>query len=86
VFASAVSYGFIWWLLQGGLLLGGLLSALPAWVSLDPLPVLAHAKTDQKNATKDEDGLELLFGQQEASGIDGGKQAIPAVLPLVGAR
>jgi hypothetical protein len=76
VFASAVSYGFIWWLLQGGLLLGSLLSALPAWVNLDPLPVLAHAKTRHKKTAADDDGLEGLFGEQDVTDTGYGKQAV----------
>ena len=76
VFASAVSYGFIWWLLQGGLLLGSLLSSLPAWMSVDPLPVLAHAERWEKKAAKDDDGVERLFSEPDVRGTGYCKRAV----------
>jgi hypothetical protein len=39
--AGGLSIGYVVWLLRGGVLLSSLLSALPAWQMLDPLPVVA---------------------------------------------
>jgi hypothetical protein len=38
-----MSVGYVVWLFRGGLLLGSLLSSLPAWHVIDPLPVLARS-------------------------------------------
>jgi hypothetical protein len=62
VFTSTVSYGYVIWLLRGGLLLSSLLSSLPAWASLDPLPILASGKRDRKRGTEKADSVEILFG------------------------
>ena len=42
VATSAVSVGYILWLLRGGVLLGSVLTALPAWRFVDPFPVLSQ--------------------------------------------
>ena len=38
--STGLSIGYVIWLVRGGLLLGSVLSSLPAWRSIDPLPVL----------------------------------------------
>ena len=47
VTATGVTFGlsvaYVLWLVRSGVLLGSLLSSLPAWRVLDPLPVLARA-------------------------------------------
>jgi hypothetical protein len=63
LFTSTVSYGYVMWLLRGGLLLSSLLSSLPAWASLDPLPILASGKRARKTGTEKTDSVEMLFGQ-----------------------
>ena len=40
VVSTGVSVGYVIWLLRGGTLLASMVSALPAWVSFDPLPIL----------------------------------------------
>lgn len=40
VVSSGLSVGYVIWLLRGGTLLASMVSALPAWVAFDPLPVL----------------------------------------------
>ena len=42
---GAMSVGYVIWLLRGGLLLSSLLSSLPAWHAIDPMPVLARSGT-----------------------------------------
>jgi hypothetical protein len=61
VFTSAVSYGYVMWLLRGGLLLSGLLTSLPAWAGLDPLPVLAQRNSRRKPGAERDDSVEILF-------------------------
>ena len=41
--ASGLSVGYVVWLARGGLLAASLLSSMPAWRLIDPLPVLAYA-------------------------------------------
>ncbi|MFK7822268.1 MAG: tandem-95 repeat protein, partial [Planctomycetaceae bacterium] len=40
VVSTTVSVGYVMWLLRGGTLVASMASALPAWVSFDPLPIL----------------------------------------------
>ncbi|HET7609408.1 MAG TPA: tandem-95 repeat protein, partial [Gammaproteobacteria bacterium] len=44
----AVGAGVIAWLLRGGALVASLLSALPAWASFDPVPILARRHDDER--------------------------------------
>ena len=45
------------WLVRGGVLLSSLLSSLPAWRALDPLPVLAKGG---RREDEEDDSLESL--------------------------
>jgi hypothetical protein len=57
----------IWiWLLRGGLLLSSLLSSLPAWHAMDPMPVLARSNNSEEDGA-DDDPLENLFGRARAA-------------------
>ena len=38
--STGVSIGYIVWLIRSGAIIGSVLSALPAWRAIDPLPVL----------------------------------------------
>ncbi len=40
---SGLSIGYVVWLIRGGVLVSSMLSALPAWQMIDPLPVVAAA-------------------------------------------
>ena len=37
---TTASVGFVVWMLRGGFLIASLLSSLPAWTFVDPLPIL----------------------------------------------
>ncbi len=72
VLSSSVSVGYVLWLARGGALAASLLSALPAWSTIDPLPVLSQMKRREggpnaAGATDDEDDetdpIEKLFGK-----------------------
>jgi hypothetical protein len=52
---GTISIGYVTWLLPGGALLRGMLSYMPAWRSLDPLPVLEHWKKNQKSCGRHSD-------------------------------
>jgi hypothetical protein len=63
---GAMSVGYVIWLLRGGLLLSSLLSSLPAWHAIDPMPVLARAGNSEDDGEED-DPLETLFGKAKAA-------------------
>ena len=47
--ATALSVGYIVWLVRGGSLFASLLASIPAWSSFDPLPVLdSHTESDKE--------------------------------------
>ena len=67
--ATGVTFGlsvaYVFWMIRSGVLVGSLLSALPAWRVLDPLPVLSRA-----DGNTDEDDDES--GDDEAAAPDPG--------------
>jgi hypothetical protein len=63
---GAMSVGYVIWLLRGGLLLSSLLSSLPAWHTMDPMPVLARSNNSEEDG-EDDDPLENLFGRAKAA-------------------
>jgi hypothetical protein len=50
--------GYVVWLARGGMLLASLLSSMPAWRAIDPLPVLANFRDDDDDA--DDESLDSL--------------------------
>lgn len=58
--STGLSVGYVLWLVRGGVLLSSLLSSLPAWRLVDPLPVLAHLKR-QREGDGDDDSLEGML-------------------------
>lgn len=56
--SSGLSVGYVLWLLRGGVLLSSLLTSLPAWRLVDPLPVLGRigGRADEG----DDDSLEEM--------------------------
>jgi len=59
VSSVGLSVGYVVWLLRGGMLLGSLLSSLPAWQILDPLPILARKKDGEHS--DDDESLESIL-------------------------
>jgi hypothetical protein len=78
---GGVSVGYVVWLLRGGFLLGSLLSSLPAWHVIDPLPVLARSKRRADGDAPDADPLERLFNKAKAVAGGAGKCIAPEVIP-----
>jgi VCBS repeat-containing protein len=66
--ATGLSVGYVIWLVRGGVLLSTLLSSMPAWRLVDPLPVLAYLGKD--GADDDGESLESLVGRK-ATPTDG---------------
>jgi hypothetical protein len=60
-FVTALSIGYVLWLVRGGLLLSSLLSSLPAWRFVDPLPVLSHLDASAKEDETEDDSLEAVI-------------------------
>jgi hypothetical protein len=58
--STGLSVGYVLWLVRGGVLLSSLLTSLPAWRLIDPLPILAHLNR-QKHGDEDDDSLEGML-------------------------
>jgi hypothetical protein len=52
--ATSISVGYVIWLIRGGVLLSSVLSSLPAWQMVDPLPVLGYLDEDEDELAGDE--------------------------------
>jgi hypothetical protein len=63
VSSIGLSVGYVVWMLRGGMLLASLLSSMPAWQFLDPLPILARKKTDE--SADDKESLESIVEKQQ---------------------
>jgi hypothetical protein len=50
--SGGLSIGYVVWLVRGGVLVSSMLSALPAWQMIDPMPVLAAARSDAEKKDK----------------------------------
>lgn len=77
--SAGLTVGYVLWLARGGVLMASVLSALPAWASLDPLPVLGQVKgkgngkglggaaaADDEDDEADGDAVEQLFNKAPA--------------------
>ena len=63
VASTGLSVGYVLWLLRGGALLASLLSSLPAWRLVDPLPVLGRVGGGEDDS--DDESLQELVTQEE---------------------
>lgn len=61
VSSVGLSVGYVVWLIRGGMLLSTLLSSIPAWQILDPLPILARKRDGDQS--DDDESLETLLDQ-----------------------
>ncbi len=57
-----LSVGYVSWLLRGGLLLSSVLSSLPVWRFVDPLPVFARERDQQSEEGDDESLAAIVQG------------------------
>lgn len=69
VVTTGLSVGYVVWLARGGMLLASLLSSMPAWRAIDPLPVLASFRDDDEDSADDEslDALVRKGGANKAA-------------------
>jgi predicted outer membrane repeat protein len=91
VLSTSFSVGYVLWLARGGVLLASMASTIPAWATVDPLPVLSRFKARQgegddgfggpdgePNAEK-ADALERLFSK--AKRVFSGNDSVPVEVP-----
>ena len=70
---SGLSIGYVVWLLRGGVLMSSMLSALPAWQMVDPMPILAAAKPRRRKdglPDAEDADLERLFDKPRLAAAD----------------
>ena len=60
--STGLSVGYVVWLIRGGMLLSSLLSSIPAWQILDPLPVLAGRRGEDD--LDDDDSLASIIDRK----------------------
>jgi len=59
--STSLSIGYVVWLARGGVLLTSLLASMPAWRSIDPLPVLARVDARGRDDAENDDSLRGLL-------------------------
>jgi hypothetical protein len=62
VSGAGLTIGYVAWLIRGGVLVSSLLSTMPAWRLLDPLPIIGNSRND---AHADDDSLESMVARSE---------------------
>ena len=69
---TGLSVGYVIWLVRGGALLGSMLSAMPAWQMIDPLPVLTRSRGGNGLPLDGEDDqpVEHLFDDHADAPVD----------------
>ena len=66
--SAGISVGYVVWLARGGLLLASMLSSMPAWRLVDPLPILASLRGGSDDDAGD--SLATLLADADANGAD----------------
>jgi hypothetical protein len=79
---TSLSIGYVVWVLRGGVLLTSLLASMPAWRSIDPLPVLARIDARGRDDSDEDDSLRGLLRsaarcEAEAAGSNPRREAGP---------
>ena len=62
---ASLSVGYVVWLIRGGVLVSSVLSSLPAWWMVDPLPVLGFL--DEEDEDGSDDSLESMVTKSNRS-------------------
>jgi len=78
---TGVSVGYIIWLLRSGVVLGSMLSALPAWKSIDPLPILESLGGDDDG--DDESLQSMVKNTPEADSNSSTKSARGKLMKMI---
>ncbi|NND72263.1 MAG: hypothetical protein HKN43_11880, partial [Rhodothermales bacterium] len=63
---TGLSVGYVAWMVRGGVLLSSVLSSLPAWQFIDPLPVLNYSDDEENDGDRD-DSLEDIIADHSAA-------------------
>ncbi|MDH3859788.1 MAG: hypothetical protein OEV07_17470, partial [Gammaproteobacteria bacterium] len=63
---AGLSVGYVVWLARSGVLLSSVLSSLPAWRFIDPLPVLAGLQAGKGD--EEEESLESMVEEKQVDG------------------
>jgi uncharacterized protein DUF4347/cadherin-like protein/Big-like domain-containing protein len=84
--ALGLSVGYVIWLLRGGILVSSLLSSLPAWRLVDPLPILGRLDDDEDDDEAADDTLESLVARTNfvasAHAADPGQAKSLSITPI----
>ena len=67
---SGLSVGYVLWLTRGGLLVASLLSSLPAWRLIDPIPVLAQLRLEGESDDEEDESLDSLVSKGRPEALD----------------
>jgi hypothetical protein len=86
---TGLSVGYVIWLVRGGVLLGSMLSAMPAWQMIDPLPVLTRSRGGPGAGTdggEPADDVDALFDGDARAGAApaGAPSRAPAAVSQAG--
>jgi len=84
---SGLSVGYVIWLVRGGVLVSSMLSALPAWQMIDPLPVVAAAgvaRSRRSNSSGEDADVERLFDRNRNPDV--APAPAPATNPAAAAK
>ena len=66
VFSAGLSVGYVIWLVRSGILLSSVVSSLPAWRLVDPLPILSSFGDDFPEEEDDESLESIIAGDRES--------------------
>lgn len=86
VATGTLSIGYVVWLVRGGVLMSSMLSALPAWQLIDPMPVLAAGgarRGPRGGGASDDSDAERLFDRSSDTRSDPARR-VPAGPDLSG--
>jgi hypothetical protein len=61
-----LSVGYVIWLLRGGALVTSMLSTLPAWRLVDPLPILGRLEEESDGDDPEDESLESMVSRRDA--------------------
>ncbi len=67
--SSTLSIGYVLWLIRSGALLSSVLATMPAWRSIDPLPVLSNMPVAE-GGTGDDESIESMLEQARQQAAD----------------
>ena len=79
--STGISVGYVVWLARGGLLLASMLSSMPAWRLVDPLPILASLR--EQDTEDAGDSLASLLEQAATDEAPAQDADAPVLAPIV---